>query len=247
MFPVDLVFPLPEQGGRSLHEYVGDRIELIQKMHEQMREIQQNVAQRAARSYNPHRAQRLKMGSRVWYFTPRVWGEGIRKLRSSWGRPYRIVRKIAPTLFVIQAEHKGAEIVAGSDSLRLYHESRTGQPDEAPDVQLDDLGDEYGELLGMPEENELLGTGAPIYEPGEEEELEQAWQTQQREPAIPRRRTPITPRLEVTLWGARNLGIHRGVTRSEQTDPCTTQRANRPSCPSTWRCRLTDKNKSPTL
>ncbi len=219
VFPVDLVFPLPEMGGRSLHAFVGDCIEMFQKMHERMREVQQNVAQRAARSYNPHGAQRLEVGSRVWYFTPRVWGAGIRKLRSSWGGPYRIVRKIALTLFVIRAEHEGAEIVAGSDSLRLYHESRTGQPDEAPDVQLDDLGDEYGELLGMPEENELLGTGAPIYELGEEEELELAWQTQQREAAIPRRRTPITPRLEVTLWGARNLGIHTGVTRSKQTGP----------------------------
>ena len=109
--------------------------------------------------------------------------------------------------------------MAGSDSLRLYHENRTGQPDEAPDVQLDDLGDEYAELLGMPEENELLGTGAPIYKPGEEEELERTRQTQQRESAIPRRRTPIPPWLEVTIRGARNLGSHSGVTRSEQTDP----------------------------
>ena len=34
VFPVDLVFPLPEMGGRSLHAFVGDRIELFQKMHE---------------------------------------------------------------------------------------------------------------------------------------------------------------------------------------------------------------------
>ncbi len=103
-FPVDLVFPVPESGDQSLHSYVEDRVEQIQRAHQKMREIQQNVAQRSARLYNPRDAQRLKVGMRVWYFTPRVWGPGIRKLQSSWGGPYRIVREIAPALFAIRAE-----------------------------------------------------------------------------------------------------------------------------------------------
>ena len=82
-----------------------------------------------------------------------------------------MVRKIAPALFVIKAEPEGRDIMVGSDSLRIYHESRTVQPDEAPNVQIDDGGDEYGELLGMPEESADRGWGAPIYEPGEEEAL----------------------------------------------------------------------------
>ncbi len=84
----------------------------------------------------------------------------------------RIVREIAPALFAIRAEPDGPELVVGSDSMRIYHESRTGEPDEAPGVQIDDGGDEYGELLGMAEEDEELSTGGPRYEPGEEEERE---------------------------------------------------------------------------
>jgi hypothetical protein len=63
--------------------------------------------------------------------------------------------------------------VAGSDSLRIYHERRSGEPDEAPGVQLDDGGDEYGELLGLPKEDENRGMGAPIYESGEAEALQE--------------------------------------------------------------------------
>jgi len=191
-FPVDLVFPVPESGARSLHEYIGDRVELIQRVHGRMREIQQNVAQRSARLYNPGGAQHLAVGMRVWYFTPRVWGAGIRKLRSSWGGPYRIFKEIAPALFIICAEPDGAEIVAGSDSLRIYHERRSGQPDEAPGVQLDDGGDEYGELLGLPEEDENRGMGAPIYEPGEAEALQEERRRMAWAQTVPRRQPGVT-------------------------------------------------------
>ncbi len=48
-FPVDLVFLLAESGAQNLHGYIKDRVELIQKAHQRMREIQQNGAQRSAR------------------------------------------------------------------------------------------------------------------------------------------------------------------------------------------------------
>ena len=243
-FPVDLVFPLPESGGQSLHSYVEDRVELIQRAHQRMREIQQNVAQRSARLYNPRDAQRLKVGMRVWYFTPRVWGPGIRKLRSSWGGPYRIIREIAPALFAIKAEPDGREIVAGSDSLRIYHESRTGEPDEAPGVQMDDGGDEYGELLGLPEEEEERGTGGPRYEPGEEEAEEERGSRGQERPQpqhtivqVPQPRPVIIqvpqpgPVITQAPRATRKKQPKVGVSRGEQTDPVLQSRGQQADTP----------------
>jgi len=64
-----------------------------------------------------------------------------------------------------------AEIMAGSDNLRIYHERRSSEPEEAPGVQLDDGGDEYGELLSLPRRTRTTAWEAPIYEPGEVETL----------------------------------------------------------------------------
>ncbi len=63
------------------------------------------------------------------------------------------------------------EIMAGSDNLRIYHERRSSKPEEAPRVQLDDDGDEYGELMSLPRRTRTTAWEAPIYELGEVETL----------------------------------------------------------------------------
>jgi len=40
--------------------------------------------------------------------------------------------------------------MAGSDNPGIYHERRSSEPEETPGVQLDDGGDEYGELMSLP-------------------------------------------------------------------------------------------------
>jgi hypothetical protein len=230
--PINLVFPIPEGGGGTHHQYVEDRLANLQDVYQRMREVQRCVVRRTARNYNPRGAQRLEVGSRVWYFVPRVWGPGVRKLRSSWGGPYLITRKIAPALFLIQKEAGGPEVVVGSDSLRIYHESRTGEPDERPGVRLDDGGDEFNEMLGAHEEDEEGdgiggargggGAGDRITAPG-------AWDLDQ---ALERRLLAAEAR---RVWGVRPApererpaGVREPtprVTRGQQTRPLTTAAA----------------------
>lgn len=72
VFPMDLVFPLPEQEGNSLRQYTEDRVYKIQQMYARIQEVKSNVMQRTARIYNPHGAQRLDVGSWVWSFKPQL-------------------------------------------------------------------------------------------------------------------------------------------------------------------------------
>ena len=121
------------------------------------------------------------------------------------------MRRIAPALFVIKAEPEGRDIVVGSDSLRIYHESRTGEPDEAPNVKFDDGGDEYGELLGMPKEDADWGWGAPIYKPREEEALRAERLRNSRVPVIQIQTTPVITQVPRVLRSTyRTPGVNGG-------------------------------------
>ena len=62
--PIDLVFPVPECGGRGTHhQYIEDKLAHQQDVYQRMREVQRCVVRRTARNYNPRGAQRLEVGS----------------------------------------------------------------------------------------------------------------------------------------------------------------------------------------
>jgi len=108
-------------------------------------------------------------------------------------------------------------------------------------VQMDDGGDEYGELLGMAEEDEERDTGGPRYEPDEEEERVSRGQERPQPQCtivqVPQPRPVIVQVPQpgpVITQAPRATGKKQpkvGVSRGKQTDPVLQSRGQQADTP----------------
>lgn len=161
--PVDLVMQLPSSNKGTVGEYVQAATDRFRRMYKHIQKCGDAIIRRNANQYHGD-AEKWEVGTQVWYFCPRAVPGKPKKLTSQWIGPYKITQRIAPVLVQIAPAHQaGRSIVTHVTRLRLYQgpaePSAGGIPE---DLELDDDGDEEGEVLRLPRDQEPLELGVPV-------------------------------------------------------------------------------------
>ncbi len=155
LIPLDLIFPLPDEGGNAngVAGYLQELQTRYQNMFEIMRSNQTKTILRRSHLYKPDRVSPIVVGTKVWYWSPRIYGPATRKLTSSFRGPYIVTKMIAPSLAVIRLviNPQAKELTVSIDTLRIYHGGNiVFQREEVNQNGIEDDGDEFGEVLRIP-------------------------------------------------------------------------------------------------
>ena len=199
IIPLDLIFPLPDEGGNAngVAGYFQELQTRYQNMFDIMRSNQAKTILRRSHLYKPDRATPIVVGTKVWYWSPRIYGPATRKLTSSFRGPYIVVRRIAPSLAVIRlvVNPQAKELTVSTDTLRIYHGGDIiFQREDVNQNTVEDDGDEFGEVLRIPpafntapQPERDIEEGAPLPPSAE---------TPLRDDRVERRTVPATYRVE---------------------------------------------------
>ena len=86
-------------------------------------------------------------GEKVWYLCPRKVKSKPAKLTDEWLGPYQIVERVAEVLYKIKPfEYQGPSITVHAARLLPYRPGTTVKSRIPANLQLNDKGDELGEL-----------------------------------------------------------------------------------------------------
>ena len=154
IIPLELVFPLPDERGNpnGVTRYCVEMQTQFQEMFAAMRSTQAKTIIRRSHLYKLDRVTPIMVGTKVWYFTPRIYGPATQTLTSSFRGPYVVHQILAPSLAVIRLviNDQAKELTVSVDRLRIYHGGDViFQPEEA-EQEIEDNGDEFGEVLILP-------------------------------------------------------------------------------------------------
>ena len=161
--PLDLMIKLPREEDLEVSDFVKQTRRRFQSMVEYIRAQGEAQILRNAMVYegNPDE---WKPGNQVYYYTPRSVPGKSKKLTSSWLGPFTITRKVAPVLLGIKpSNQEGPERIVHISRLKPYHGSG-GRTQLTPrQLDVDDEGDEEGELIAPPRPTPApMELGVPI-------------------------------------------------------------------------------------
>ena len=136
---VDWVYLIPEEREQTMFSWTETLRRRFQEAYQGMRQKQNEAVRRNTQLYKPL-TQHIKEGSLVWHFDPRVIAETSHKLRSSWIRPYRVLRIIAPSLAEINHMHyPEKKKIVSLDILKIYRGGGRGGEHIIQGFEEDDL------------------------------------------------------------------------------------------------------------
>ena len=176
--PLDIIVPAASTTNRHKTAYPDEHITLLKEraaaVYEEVMQRQNGVARRRGQGDTADKVDPIEVGDRVHIFSAREAGQPAAKLRPHWVGPYRVLKKIPPSLFEVcpcggWTENEDKVTVVTRDRMKKW--MRTPGPDEVGgDDDLRD-GEEEVDVVEVPvlpggadEEGDQLG-GGPVYPP----------------------------------------------------------------------------------
>ena len=148
--PIDIILPTPDSLDVNLEDHVKTVLNNFRRMYDYVRHFQNKTIKRNAKLYTG-RKDAFKLGSIVWYFSPRKLGNLTPKLSNRWLGPFVVVEKISDVLYRIKARDYDSRILTVHvNRLALCHSKSLvrGQPIDVPSEEdIEQAADPEGEEL----------------------------------------------------------------------------------------------------